>query len=708
MVLAVVLGVVNAAVWLQCNEPNDLLDLIRASDPSGRYACSNASLESLLAAAQPRDAVFSLAPGYPSTPTVVSGGVLATAKAKGVMLYVEYPTGTLYNSTLQRAVVAAGGVFETLKEGKLLNPHAVPFVTPSGVAANITRSLLHFAKVAGYDTLADGLPATGVTPFLWEGGGALFAATQLSSFSTQRYAPVAAWQEVLTLILQRGGINNTASWTPPVRPAFARDAVLPPDAQKAAVLRGVGWYEVAGMLPDASRLYQSIPAKKGSGRMQFPPFSGNATGRMGVFEGHASTIDLQGNQPTGVAQRDDCMTETAMAFAVLSSVQKDNDPAGAARSAGISSNILDYAWVHGGFSKSWQPGVLDNPNGDFFGILEWSAGTNASAIEFYKDDDARALLAGIATSAFLSDTHWDGTIALGTLANLRLTGPNGFGPSSDTFPKIAGAGWESYYNKEWAPMYSPHYQAYLWAVYLWAYKVSGYQPLYDRAMAAIRIMMDGYPAKWIPTANGITMQRARMLLPLAWLARVDNTSETRGWLRTMADGLLSRQHPCGAFQEEVSAEGWGGAARVPDNTNYGTFESPLNQENTDPVADMLYTQNFALLGLTEAAAVLPDLASPAAKLADFLTRIQSRSAVHPEFDGAYFRAFDFAKWEVWASDADLGWGAWSTETGWTQSWITSTLGMRYKGTTLWDASLDRPLGHMRSAFEDWIPFMFPQ
>ena len=40
------------------------------------------------------------------------------------------------------------------------------------------------------------------------------------------------------------------------------------------------------------------------------------------------------------------------------------------------------------------------------------------------------------------------------------------------------------------------------------------------------------------------------------------------------------------------------------------------------------------------------------------------------------RAIDYVKWENWASGGDIGWGAWSVESGRTQSWITTTLGMR--------------------------------
>ncbi len=76
-----------------------------------------------------------------------------------------------------------------------------------------------------------------------------------------------------------------------------------------------------------------------------------------------------------------------------------------------------------------------------------------------------------------------------------------------------------------------------------------------------------------------------MLLPLAWLVRVNGSAEHRSWLTQVADGLLLRQAACGALREEVSADGWAGAARPPTNADYGTFEAPLNQENSDPVSE---------------------------------------------------------------------------------------------------------------------------
>ena len=80
----------------------------------------------------------------------------------------------------------------------------------------------------------------------------------------------------------------------------------------------------------------------------------------------------------------------------------------------------------------------------------------------------------------------------------------------------------------------------------------------------------------------------------------------------------------------------------------------------------------------------PFYAQAAAGLARFFSRIQARSETHPELDGGWFRAFDSKRWDYWASNADLGWGAWSIESGWTQAWITSVLALRRMNTSFWE------------------------
>lgn len=121
-----------------------------------------------------------------------------------------------------------------------------------------------------------------------------------------------------------------------------------------------------------------------------------------------------------------------------------------------------------------------------------------------------------------------------------------------------------------------------------------------------------------------------------------------------------------------------------------------------------YTTNFALLGLHEAAAATKNSTYIKARdrLLDLVIRAQVKSKInhHPELDGAFFRAFDYEKWEAWASDSDIGWGAWSIETGWTQSWITTVIGLFVQNTSLWDLAQNV---NAQDEFEDWVPYFFP-
>ena len=227
-------------------------------------------------------------------------------------------------------------------------------------------------------------------------------------------------------------------------------------------------------------------------------------------------------------------------------------------------------------------------------------------------------------------------------------------------------------------------EAYLWACYLWAYQQTGYELFYERAENALRMTMKQYPNGWRWT-NGLAQEKARILLPLAWLVRVKDTPEHRAWLRTAVDGLVALQEPCGAIREELGPAGQGHvpAARVERSVRRRRgLADPAERRSGERLAlhDELRLPGLARSG--GGAGTRPPKAEE--KLAKFLCRIQVRSEAQPSLDGGWFRAFDFKRWEAWASNADAGWGAWAIESGWTQGWITSVLGMRQMKTSLWD------------------------
>eukprot|EP01062_Namystynia_karyoxenos_P015690 TRINITY_DN15711_c0_g2_i1.p1 TRINITY_DN15711_c0_g2~~TRINITY_DN15711_c0_g2_i1.p1 ORF type:complete len:834 (+),score=185.28 TRINITY_DN15711_c0_g2_i1:88-2589(+) len=669
-----------------------------ATAPTGRATAARFdSVGAALASAAAGDALLVMAQGYPSNTTQISAADWERVGALKIPAYVEFPAampdGTRTSppklTVWERAVVAPGAALgSSLPPLRLLTPHksAAYAALPSAHGA---RQLLVLAKVAGYDTAVDGLPKRpgSVSALLSElPGTVLVASTQLSQCRTRRFSPNAHWLAVWQYVLARlaGAAAPQLRWEPTVRPAFGAGAPLPPDAELAAMERAVEWYNVSGMLVAPERLSELVtPGTSGVLPCGTSATCGSSEGQAGVLEGFSSDVDAAGSQPQATQIRADCTAETAMAFAARHASARRHP-----RDRRTAINLLDFAWVHSGIQQPWNPPTPTHFT-DTFGLIAWTSGGVAYG-EFYKDDTARGLLGGIAVSGFLQSDRWLSHLAAGVLGNLRITGQNGFGPASAMLADIHAQGWRSYYTGDFSgnrDNYSPHYQCYLWAVYFWAYARTGYAPLLDRGQRAVTLMMERYPAWWVPTANGIAMQRARMLLPLAWLVRVNDTALHRSWLHTIYDGLAVRQDPqTGAIREEVTAAGWGRQTRVPNNADYGTFEAPLNQDNDDPVSDFLYTSNFALLGLHEAAAVTGNVSirRSADALAAHVVRIQARSEEHPELDGSYARAFDYRKWEVWASDADLGWGAWSVETGWTQSWLSTVLALRTMNTTLWD------------------------
>jgi hypothetical protein len=73
-------------------------------------------------------------------------------------------------------------------------------------------------------------------------------------------------------------------------------------------------------------------------------------------------------------------------------------------------------------------------------------------------------------------------------------------------------------------------------------------------------------------------------------------------------------------------------------------------------------------------------------------------------DGGWYRAFDFQRWEYWASSSDLGWGAWSIEDGWTQGWICAVLALRQMNTSLWSLTAGSRVAEQMAALR---PMMIP-
>lgn len=630
------------SMLFHCAAHNDLYRTVQAAGVNSQRFDS---LQDAVEAAPHGSAVLSLADAYPGPGVRVDRALLEKAKTKPLRLYIEYPDalegvslGEPVQARWERAVVTSEFFAPELERMRILSMHGCWY---RPVEAGVPHLVL--AKVAGYDRAVYGLPET-VHPLLVElpDYPVLLAASKLSHFITGRYAPTAAWKalwEHILAWLAGGRAEITLTWTPAVRVTAGPNTPLPEGAEAEAFTRSVRFFREQALF--------SIDHKKGA------------------IEGFESLIDPSGRQMRRIWIRADCVAETGMLFALDWAITKDPS------SKALATQILDYAWSEDFYHA--------DPSDPAYGLVNWYE----RGPVFYGDDNARVLLATMTASRLLNEDRWDERVLTCLLANLRTTGTLGFRRARIELKHLeaASGGWR-FFRGEAVEHYAPHFQAYLWACYLWGYALTGYEGFLARTKGAIRMMLDRYP-KWQWT-NGLTQEMARMLLPLAFLVRLEDTPEHRRWLNRMAGELLKYMQPSGAIQEHMGAIEDGRYPAPRSNAAYGTAEASLIQENGDPACDLLYTANYAFLGLYEAAQATGDpmLRAAEGRLADFFCRVQVVSETVPYLNGVWMRSFDYEKWEYWGSSADLGWGPWCVETGWTNTWIAGVLALRRLGQAL--------------------------
>ncbi|HVM48254.1 MAG TPA: hypothetical protein VMU04_09515 [Candidatus Acidoferrum sp.] len=689
------LGNDGSGLTFCCSPSNDLyLALGKPSVP--RYESPAAAIQH----AAPDSAVLLLADGYPAQTTATQPSDFASAEAKGLRLFIEYPAsvpglevGAPRPTVWERLVVSSDQFQPGLPRMRLLAAHDCRFVPVSGIcttpsAKGETRATyppagppsvdLVVARVAGYDTAIYGLPDKDVFPVLFEVHGRkwIVATTKLSGFVTGRYAPardwLLIWERILAELCPDHPVHLQAR--PLVHAAWAADERLPRRFQRQAFAAAANWFAHSHLLVHPSekdQLYQALARNEettAAPRLDAP----EGDGSLGILEGYASGIRWDGTQVRRLPLRSDCNAETAMVLALDGRLNRHRP------NSLIASNLLDFIY----FTSGTCAGPRADPQHGAFGLIGWGDISPAWLVASYGDDDARVMLSTAVVAASLGTDRWDQRLMRALLANLRTTGKLGFRGDRLDLPDLEKNGWKHYYEGELVD-YSPHFESYLWACYLWAYHQTGYAPFLERALTAIGMTMKVYPDQWRWRSN---LERARMLLCLAWMVRVEDTPEHREWLRKVAGDLAAQQRPSGSIYERSDRVQSGFFQAPQRNEDYGTGETPLIQENGDPVSDQLYTTGFALLGLHEAVGATGDRQLKAAedKLAEYLCRIQTRSERLPYLSGTWFRAFDDRRWEAWASSADIGWGAWSLESGWGQAWTAAVLALREQRTTVWE------------------------
>lgn len=655
------------------NGTNDVVSVLQAND----YHFKNIQdqLQAVKAAA-PGGGVFFVADEYPQKRFVFQKGVAPIIAQKKLRIFIEYPaSSTGYNldkDTMQTQLER--GVINTSKISgadslDLIGVHNAYFVK-----SKAKEPLIIVAKVAGFEDAQFGISDVEHTPLLFREGNALVATTRLSNSLTSRIGPTdhikPVWEYIFQY-LQPGVDWRFKNWPLQVAPAFEKADVLSKQDHTNAIAKGNEWFYKGRFFVHPSWENLFIERQGDGLNPAGPPLSQDmpvGDGSLGVLEGHLSRIQIDGSQIYRYWMRADCNAEVAYS---LTSAQNTS-----IKNKTVATNLLNYV-----FKKSiLRGGNRNDPASPTYGLVGWSM-THPHI--YYGDDNARVILGTIGAAARMDKADWDKYVAEAIIANFRTTGKNGFRGERFEDANIQKKGLKAIQDSGLISAH-PHFESWIWACYLWLYDKTGYKPLLEHAKKAIGITMSKYPDwKW---TNGIQQERARMILPLAWLVRVEDTPQHREWLNMLADKFLENMDESGAIREELGSASAGRYGATKTNIDYGKHEAPLIAVNGDPVADMLYTTNFGFFALNEAAAATGEKKYEKAvdKIADFLVKIQVRSKTHPDLDGAWFRAFDYDRWEYWASNADAGWGAWGTLTGWTQSWIVSTLALHQERNSLWN------------------------
>ncbi len=669
-------------IHVYCSETNDLYGLIQTLKDV--KTIRHNSIEDLILKVKKGDPVIILADEYPAVRTVLPDNFFDVMKQKENRFYLEYPqwlpnikmkTETV-KSKYKRAIVNSS-FFGSLPDSlAILAVNGLTYIPIETSGAHIVSG-----RVAGLDHAVYGLPKD-TSPLLFEMPeySGLVATTSFSNFIKGRYAPKQEWQGVWSGVLEHllpDSDIGALEWTPVVQTTFTMQEQLPQNYQKKSIEKGISWFRNARMLiPDG---YEDIIKNAYDEKIYtgFLPWSENipiGDGSNGTFECIYSRIDEKGNQPIGIVQRGDCTGETAMAFASAGKALglKDNYK--------IANNLIDF-YLNKSVATKNEYGDPDNAA---YGLAGWGITSDIWLIANYGDDNARLMLGAVITTAITENRDWDYKIMRMLLAQLRTTGKKGFRGDRIDLPQFNQHDWKYFYDRDFVS-YSPHMEAYLWACMLWAYDKTGDPIFLERTEKAIKATMNEYTDGW-RWMNGLAQEKARILLPLSWLVRINNTKENRDMLYKAVDGLLELQDASGAIREELGKPGKGMFPPTRRNEDYGTNEASLIAKNGDKVSDLLYTTNFAFLGLHEAYYVTKDdrIKKAVDKLAEFLCRIQVKSERHPELHGAWMRAFDYGRFEHWGSNSDHGWGAWAIESGWTQGWITTVLALREMDTSVWD------------------------
>lgn len=539
-------------------------------------------------------------------------------------VYAAPPQSTRF----ERLAVCADGVIAGLERGELLDEQCNMRIKPYAVSCSHDKPILQYTRVHAHDRADAG-------PELWRevsdralwfdrpDGLLLICSFRLANFVRARFAPLRSAGKLAAFIAE-WLLGEKAD--PDLIPAAYSTGSARPDLPVAEQIgacaeRALHWFERSGVLV------------------------GDGAG--GALEGPGTEIYPDGTQRMSDIRRVDCIGEIALPHML------EHLRTGEARPLRVAVHLQNLVF---------GPFMCRDKHEPTYGMIRW---TEEAWGVCYQDDTARAMIPQLLKCLYMGTSeHLDDSVAALRFL-VRTTGTDGTRVFRTINAKLDA---ETMRRLAETPgsLPSAHYNAYYHAALLLAHKLTGIGEFRDTAVRGLTTLMTAYPGT--KREQSETQEYCRLLLPLAWLYWVTGEPEHRDWLYRVAEDLQKFRHISGAYVE------WDEGYRAAMRHSAGTGESSLLAENGDPVVDLLYSNNWLPVAFIQSYFVTQDplFKSLWEAHARFLVSAQIKSD-NPLIDGAWARAYDADKREVFGSPADVGWGPWSIESGWTVAEIASGL-----------------------------------
>lgn len=535
-------------------------------------------------------------------------------------VYCEEPVSTRF----ERVVYCSGQEdIPSLSVGSLIDPQSGWKIRPHDIACHTGRPILQYIEENVHDFLE-------VTEKTWsdvsnramwfeEPNNLLVCGFQLSMFRRARYAPWDSAKQVIRFVVE--WLLDKTICLDSLQPIYQMSPLkhdLLQDQLDETISKAMKWFDEANMIID--------------------------DGIGGAYEGMATEIDMHGRQRKSEILRADCMGEISLTYYL------DYLQTGKEASLSRSNHLMNYIFDH----------YVVKDHGPLHGMMRW---TNEAWGVCYQDDVARAIIPQLLKCYFEdSREHLDTCVDILQFL-VRTTGKDGTRVFRTDNMDLSEA-MLTQLREEAGNFPSAHYNAYYHASLLLAYRLTGIRKFKEVAITGLRTIMEAYPETTREQSE--TQEYCRLILPLSWLYWVTGESEHKQWLYQVTEDLQRFKHSSGCYIE------WDTGYTATMRNEKGEEESSLLTKNGDPIADLLYSNNWLPMAFMQAYFITDDhlFYDLWQENVRFFAKTQITSD-NEQINGVWARAYEVDKQEVYGTPADKGWGPWAIESGWTVAEITS-------------------------------------